>query len=38
MITGFEYQEIRYYHKVIGVVCFLQCFIHTIAYTAYYAQ
>ncbi|KDE07053.1 hypothetical protein MVLG_02629 [Microbotryum lychnidis-dioicae p1A1 Lamole] len=35
-LTGFEYQSVRFYHKILGLLVFLQCFVHTFSYIGYY--
>ncbi|KAL8284135.1 hypothetical protein RQP46_004884 [Phenoliferia psychrophenolica] len=36
LLTGFDYQSVRVWHKLLGIIVILQSFIHTIAYTGYY--
>lgn len=36
ILTGIDYQAVRWAHKLIGVLVILESFIHTIAYTLYY--
>lgn len=35
ILTGIDYQAVRWAHKLIGVLVILESFIHTIAYTLY---
>ncbi|GAA6012243.1 hypothetical protein JCM11491_007069 [Sporobolomyces phaffii] len=35
-LTGVSYQELRFYHILIGTVTFLESFIHTFAYLGHY--
>ncbi|GAA5857451.1 hypothetical protein JCM8547_009278 [Rhodosporidiobolus lusitaniae] len=35
-LTGFSYQELRFYHIMLGTIAFIQSFIHTFAYIAHF--
>ncbi|SGZ28358.1 BQ5605_C027g10321 [Microbotryum silenes-dioicae] len=35
-VYSFEYQSVRFYHKILGFLVFLQCFVHTFSYIGYY--
>ncbi|SCZ93912.1 BZ3500_MvSof-1268-A1-R1_Chr6-3g08979 [Microbotryum saponariae] len=35
-VYSFEYQTVRFYHKILGFLVFLQCFVHTFSYIGYY--
>ncbi|BGP16028.1 ferric-chelate reductase [Rhodosporidiobolus nylandii] len=36
MMTGIPYQELRFYHILLGAIAFIQSFVHTFAYIAHY--
>ncbi|KAI5479003.1 ferric-chelate reductase [Pseudohyphozyma bogoriensis] len=36
LITGFDYQSVKFYHKVLGWTVLLETIIHVICYCAYY--
>jgi len=37
-LTGIDYHSVRTYHKLVGLICFIQCAIHTLCYTANYIE
>lgn len=37
-LTGADYHAVRTYHKLVGLICFIQAAIHTLCYTANYVE